>query len=114
MRVTVKADPRSNGTRWRRAKAELRAQERPCWICLAFGRPAAIDYALPALDPGSFEADHLVPTSKGGSLWDADNLDAAHRACNEWRGNKSVAEVLAITRRSRTAAARQVETTTEW
>lgn len=93
--------------------ARLREQGRGCWICRAFGRPDAIDYDLPACDPGAFEADHLVPTSKGGSLYDPDNLDATHRRCNEWRGNRSVAEVLAIARRSR-GASRQVVPTSDW
>lgn len=91
----------SNGTRWRSVKARLRAQGRPCWICRAFGRPDAIDYSLPPLDPGSFEADHLIPVSKGGPLYDMANLDATHRACNIWKRDRSVSEVLAIARRER-------------
>lgn len=102
----------SNGHRWRQAKSRLRAQQRGCWICREFGRPDAIDYALPSSDPESFSADHLVPVSKGGSLYDMENLDAAHRACNEWRRDKSVAEVIAIARRSR--AVRQVKPSTDW
>ncbi len=93
----------------------LRKQGRGCWICRAFGRDDTIDYELPAGDPGSFEADHLVPKAKGGT--DAlDNLDAAHRACNLWRRDKSVAEVLAIARRQRSASqgARRVRPTTDW
>lgn len=101
-----------SGHRWRQSVAWLRSQRRGCWICRAFGRPDAIDYDLPPLDPGAFEADHLVPISKGGSPYDRDNLDATHRACNNWRKSKSVAEVLSIARRSR--GVRQVEATTDW
>jgi 5-methylcytosine-specific restriction endonuclease McrA len=107
-----KGDPRSNGHRWRQSVARLRSEGRGCWICRAFGRPDYIDYSLPALDPMSFEADHLVPLSKGGDPWSLDNLDAAHRACNNWRKNRSVAEVIAIARRSR--ANRQVVPSTDW
>jgi len=103
---------KSNGHRWRQDVDWLRAQGRGCWICREFGRPDAIDYALPPSHPMSFSADHLVPVSKGGSLYDRENLDAAHKACNVWRRDRSVAEVIAIARRS--SAARQVVATTDW
>lgn len=77
------------------------AEGRGCWICRAFGRPDAIDYSLPARHPRSFELDELVPISKGGSPIDYANVDAAHRECNNWRGNRSVAQVLAIARNYR-------------
>ena len=60
----------------------------------------------------SFSADHLVPVSKGGAMYDDENLEAAHRRCNEWRRDRSVAEVLAVARRS--SARRVVGTTTDW
>ena len=88
----------SNGSARRKVRAWLRAQGRGCWICRAFGRPDAIDYSLPAGHPLSFEVDELVPFSLGGSATDPRNVDAAHRCCNEWRGNRTVAEVLAIAR----------------
>ncbi len=107
------SNPRAaNGHRWRQAKARLRSRGDGCWICRAFGRPDAIDYALPPSDPGSFSADHLVPVSKGGAMYADENLAAAHRRCNEWRRDKSVPEVLAIARRSR--GTRQVVPTSEW
>ena len=83
---------RVNLRRW------LRAQGRPCWICRAFGRTGTIDYSLPARHPLSFEVDELVPVSKGGSPTSRSNVDAAHRCCNQWRGNRSVEEVLRIAR----------------
>ena len=88
----------SNGAARRRVRSWLRSQGRGCWICRAFGRPDAIDYSLPAGHPLSFEVDELVPFSLGGSATDPRNVDAAHRCCNEWRGNRTVAEVLAIAR----------------
>ena len=88
----------ANGHRARQLAKWLRAQHRPCWICRAFGRRGDIDYSLPAGHPLSFEVDHLVPTSKGGDLYSRANVDAAHRCCNEWRSNRSVAEVLAAAR----------------
>ena len=89
---------RSNGTRRDSVRRWLRAQQRPCWICRAFGRPGGIDYSLPAGHPFSFEVDELVPVSKGGSPFARSNVDAAHRCCNQWRSNKSVEQVLQIAR----------------
>jgi 5-methylcytosine-specific restriction endonuclease McrA len=60
----------------------LKAEGRPCALC---GQP--IDYTLPARHPMSFVMDEIVPVSKGGSPIDYDNVQAAHRVCNERKGN---------------------------
>lgn len=73
----------SNGNARRKVRKWLRDQGRPCHIC-----GQAIDYTLPAGHPMSFECDELVPVSRGGSPYDPANVDAAHRICNEKRGNK--------------------------
>lgn len=84
-----KSNPRrSNSARRNKVVKWLRSQARPCWICRL-----PIDYSLPAKDPCSFECDELIPVSKGGSPFDRDNVGAAHRCCNNWRNNKSIAEV---------------------
>jgi len=76
-------DPRKqNGNEWRKLHKRLRAEQRPCHLC---GQP--IDYTLPAGHPWSFEVDHLVPISRGGDPYDYANVDAAHRICNQRRGN---------------------------
>lgn len=91
------ANPRyAKSTARVRLRNRLKAEGRGCWICRAFGRPDAIDYSLPARHPRSFEVDDLVPVSRGGNPVDYGNVDAAHRECNIWRGNRSVAEVLAM------------------
>jgi len=97
--IVSKPNPRNaNGSRYRKGRAALRARGEPCWICRAFGRAGDIDYSLPARHPYSFELDHLVPISKGGDPYDPRNQAATHRCCNEWRGNRSVEEVMAIAR----------------
>lgn len=78
---------RANGHRRDELRRWLRAQGRPCHIC---GMP--IDYSLPAGHPMSFEVDEIVPVSMGGSPFDRDNVDAAHRICNQRRGNKPAAQ----------------------
>ena len=104
---------RANGTRRNSIRGWLRAQHRPCWICRAFGRTGDIDYSLPAGHPFSFEVDELIPVSKGGSPFERSNVDAAHRCCNQWRGNKSVEEVMALAHAGASAAisAPEVEST---
>lgn len=80
----MSANPRTrNGNARRKLRARLRSEGRPCHIC-----GQAIDYSLPAGDPMSFEVDELVPVSRGGSPFDYANVDAAHRICNQRRGNR--------------------------
>ena len=82
--VMIMGDPRNrNGNARRKLRARLRAEGRPCHIC---GMP--IDYSLPAGHPWSFEVDEIVPVSRGGSPLDYSNVDAAHRICNQRRGNR--------------------------
>lgn len=79
-----KPNPRTrNGNARRKLRARLRAEGRPCHLC-----EQAIDYSLPARDPMSFEVDELVPVSRGGDPLRYDNVDAAHRICNQRRGNR--------------------------
>ena len=82
-----KPNPRRSYRRdvlWKR----IRALGQPCWIC---GMP--IDYGAPSKTPLSFELDELVPVSKGGSPTDMANTAPAHRCCNQWRSDRSVAAV---------------------
>lgn len=108
-----KPNPRhANGNARRKLVRRVKAEQRGCWICRAFGRPDAIDYELPPLHPMAFELDELVPVSryreagyasKQACALDYNNVDATHRSCNGWRGNRSVAEVYAIARRQKAA-----------
>lgn len=109
------ANPRrANGSRRDRSVAAVKARRDGCWICEAFGRDPTIDYSLPAGHPRCFECDELVPVSRGGSPYELDNLAAAHRRCNQWRGNRSVAEVLAIANRVRGAEQAKCATSKKW
>ena len=97
------SNPRvSNGNARRKLRSWLRSQRRPCWICKAFGRSGNIDYSLPPNHPLAFEVDELNPVSLGGDPLDPRNVDAAHRRCNQWRGNKTVSQVMKIAAKSRT------------
>lgn len=82
----MSANPRNaNGSARRKLRAWLKAQGRPCHLC-----GGAIDYSLPAGDPMSFEVDEIIPVSKGGDPLDRANVDAAHRICNQRRGNRDI------------------------
>lgn len=97
------ANPRyANGSARRKLRAWLKAQGRPCHIC-----GQAIDYSLPAGDPLSFEVDEIVPVSKGGDPLDRSNVAAAHRICNQRRGNRDIGQ-------KRSAAAAPVITSRRW
>ena len=83
---------RSNGNRRNKIRRALKERGAPCHIC---GMP--IDYSLPAGDPMSFEVDEIIPVSRfweGGypnakaCALDIHNCAAAHRICNQKRGNK--------------------------
>ncbi|RNL44744.1 HNH endonuclease [Paraeggerthella hongkongensis] len=80
-----------NGHARRKLRAWLRSLGNPCHIC---GQP--IDYSLPPGNPMSFEVDELIPVSKGGSPIDRGNVAAAHRICNQRRGNKPMSALRSI------------------
>ena len=114
-----KRNPRyANANARVKLRRRLAAEGRGCWICRAFGRPDAIDYSLPARHPRSFEVDELVPVSLGGDPLDYSNVDSTHRECNNWRGTRSVAQVIAEGRgwraRACTPEAQRDSTSREW
>lgn len=53
-----------------------------------------IDVTLPmklpdgSWNPLAVEVDHIVPTSRGGALYDLDNLRLMHMRCNRKKGAK--------------------------
>lgn len=80
------------GPEYRRNAARLK-REAP-WVCMYCG--LAIPDDVPARDPLSWTANHIIPHSKGGTddLW---NLEPMHHACNsklqdrvirEYKGSK--------------------------
>ena len=76
---------RQNGNARDKLRARVRDEQRPCHLC-----GHAIAYGAHHLSPTAYVLDELVPVSRGGSPFDYSNVDAAHRCCNQWRGNKPV------------------------
>lgn len=67
----------------------MASKEPICGECHNF-----VDVNLPMkLEDGSWnplacEVDHIIPTSRGGSLYDLDNLRLTHMRCNRKKGAK--------------------------
>lgn len=74
---------RSNGARRTALRKRVASLGLPCALC---GK--AIDYSLPSGHPMSYELDEIVPVSKGGSPYDPNNVQPAHRICNQRKGNR--------------------------
>lgn len=108
------SNPRNrNGNARRKLRLWLRSRGDPCALC---GQP--IDYDLPAGDPWSFEMDEIIPVSRyhlGGypraeaAALDRENVQAAHRICNQRRGN-----ALVIARRQDSADRGELPTSRDW
>jgi 5-methylcytosine-specific restriction endonuclease McrA len=71
-----------------RLRARLARTKPNCHIC---GKP--IDYTLHWLDPGAYQADHIVPLSRGGANT-IENLAASHRACNSTKRARPYAPII--------------------
>lgn len=73
------ADPEGPVEQWGGRKAQqyvrltLEEYGTVCWLCGL---------------PGATSADHVIPRSKGGAVYDLMNLGPAHKRCNESRGNR--------------------------
>lgn len=74
-----------NGAKRRELRRYFKHRGEPCALC---GKP--IDYSLPAGHPMSFEIDEIIPVSKGGDPFSKQNTQAAHRICNQRKGNKLI------------------------
>lgn len=78
-----------NGTEWAATrKRAIAALDPVCAICHKH-----INVQLPMKDPETgvwnglaVEVDHIVPRARGGALYELDNLQLSHSACNRKKG----------------------------
>lgn len=98
--------PSRTGHHWRKVVA--RVIRRDHGICHLCGQP------------GADTADHVIPVSKGGALYDLHNLRAAHHNawpnCNRVRGDRDIATAKAMiaARIARDAATKPEADVTSW
>lgn len=74
--------PKLSGTEW--AAARKRAIATLDAICALCGGP--IDLQAKMHTPLAVEVDHKVPRSRGGALYELDNLQLTHHKCNRKKG----------------------------
>ena len=73
-----------NKTEWALARKRAIASKEPyCAICHGY-----IDIELPTFQPLAVEVDHIIPSSRGGAIYDLDNLQLTHSRCNRKKGAK--------------------------
>jgi 5-methylcytosine-specific restriction endonuclease McrA len=68
--------------RWKQLRKRVFAEEWLCWLC---GLPC--DFKGAPLTPRSPTVDHVIPRSKGGAVYDRQNLRLACFECNTRRGD---------------------------
>ena len=73
-----------NRTEW--AAARKRAIASKDSICAICNKP--IDMEAKAFSPLAVEVDHIVPRSRGGAMYELDNLQLTHSRCNRKKGAK--------------------------
>lgn len=77
-----------NKTEWALARSRaIASKDHICAICHKF-----IDVEAPAFSPLAVEVDHIVPRSRGGSLYELDNLQLTHSRCNRQKGAKMASD----------------------
>ena len=108
--MSAKGNPRrANGSRRNALRKRVEAEGAPCHLC---GKD--IDYSLPAGHPMSFELDELVPVSKGGDPLSRSNVAAAHRICNQRRGNRDLASAITCRQEETELLSLPLPTSQDW
>ena len=77
-----------NKTEWALARKRAIASKDPvCAIC-----HTEIDLDAVAFSPLAVEVDHIVPRSRGGALYEQENLQLTHSRCNRRKGAKMASD----------------------
>lgn len=74
---------RRNGYRRTILRRRVLAAYNQCALC---GQP--VDKTLPPNDPGAPEVDEIIPVSRGGNPLAWNNVQLAHRLCNQRKSNR--------------------------
>ncbi len=77
-----------NQASWAQARKRAIASLEPyCAICNGY-----IDLEAKAFTPNACEVDHIIPTSRGGALYELENLQLTHTRCNRQKGAKMASD----------------------
>jgi hypothetical protein len=95
----------ANGHRRRQLRARVLARDSRCWLC---GK--TVDKSLGRLHPLAPEVHEILPVSRGGDPLSLENTTLCHRACNNWIGNRTPAELANVKKPDRG----QVRTGINW
>lgn len=95
MDLSLPRKQKINGTEWAAARLRAIASKDPvCVLCHKF-----IDVTLPMKDPDTgewnglaVEVDHKIPRSRGGPMYELDNLQLTHSRCNRRKGAKMASD----------------------
>lgn len=79
-----------NQAEWKAARKRAIASKDP--ICAICGK--WIDVEAPAFSPLAVEVDHIVPRSRGGDMYDLENLQLTHSRCNRRKGSRMESDYL--------------------
>lgn len=85
----------ANGHRRRQLRQRVLAEESHCALCGEF-----VDQSLPHWDDRAAVVDEDLPRSRGGSPLARDNCHIMHRACNQWKSSRTLAEAKAALSRA--------------
>lgn len=77
-----------NKTEWAIARKRAIASKDP--VCAICHKP--IDLEAPPFHPLAVEVDHIVPRSRGGAIYELDNLQLTHSQCNRRKGAKMASD----------------------
>lgn len=77
-----------NKTEWASARKRAIASKDPvCAIC-----HTPIDLEAPPFSPLAVEVDHITPRSRGGAIYELDNLQLTHSKCNRRKGARMASD----------------------
>lgn len=73
---------------YRAARAAVLDRDEICYLCGQY-----IDKTIRAGELLAPEADHIFPLALGGHPWSLDNLALTHRLCNNFKHDKTLAQL---------------------
>lgn len=99
----------TNGHRRRQLRARVLSVYDHCGIC-----GGLVDKKLKTPHPLSPEVDEIIPVSRGGNPLDFNNVQLAHRICNQRKSDKIPLRALGLEAPKMNTKATPIENSREW